>query len=219
MVVSSKVELNATAESEEVLMTTAQSGIGNEAAMQFESDERMDDASAWEDAEEALGTRIDESFLPDEIALQSTGTPPWRAAKSLLILREHINVRAPKRSKKSDGLIGDAAHCKGPGWTGKSDHCLNISDGKVRVVTAMDLTHDKANGCDCGSITEAIRQSRDSRVKYVIFDGRWFRSYDKGSVTAWTWTPYPGKNPHSGHLHISVLPDPQEYDRQDDWSI
>ena len=35
----------------------------------------------------------------------------WRAAKSLLKLRDQVNARFPGRKKDSDGTIGDAAHC------------------------------------------------------------------------------------------------------------
>ena len=67
----------------------------------------------------------------------------WRVAKSLLKLRDQINAHAPKRSKKSDGYIGDAAHA-----SRSSDHNPWVKDGKMGVVTAADFTHDPAGGFD-----------------------------------------------------------------------
>jgi hypothetical protein len=93
----------------------------------------------------------------------------WRAAKSLLKLRDQVNARFPGRNKDSDGTIGDTAHCGHAGAT--SDHCPSIHDGSVGVVTAIDITHDPAHGCDAGQLAEVIRVSHDPRVKYIISTG------------------------------------------------
>jgi endonuclease G len=140
--------------------------------------------------------------------------PAWRVAKSLLALRRQVDARAPRRSKASDGTIGDAAHA-----ARDSDHNPWVRDGAMGVVTAMDITHDPANGCDAGALAESILASRDARVKYVIFNRRIASSYATGGVAAWTWRPYSGTNPHSKHIHLSVLPEKAAFDSEAAWAI
>lgn len=129
----------------------------------------------------------------------------WRLAKSLDALLSRINTLAPKRSRKSDGTIGDAAHQK----AGTSDHLPNSAG----VVTAADITHDPANGCDAGILAESLRLSKDRRIKYVIFNKRIFSS----TVSPWEWRPYSGSNAHEKHVHVSVKS--TFADIRDDWKI
>lgn len=139
---------------------------------------------------------------------------PWRVARSLLRLREQVNRRAPRRNKASDGTIGDARHCQRT-----SDHNPWVRDGSVGVVTALDITHDRRGGCDANTIAEAIRASRDPRVKYIIWNRRIANSAAIGGTLPWVWRPYNGQNPHTSHVHISVKPDKGNYDSTADWSI
>lgn len=120
----------------------------------------------------------------------------WRVAKSLDTLLAQINEAAPNRSKISDGSIGDTAHSNRT-----SDHNPWCGPG---VVTARDFTHDPKNGADMAEIAEALRESKDRRIKYVIFQGRMFSSYATSSFPAWTWRPYSGINEHASHMHLSV---------------
>ena len=90
----------------------------------------------------------------------------WRVAKSLLHLREQINAKAPNRDKSNDGTIGDAAHA-----SRSSDHNPWVKDGSEGVVTAIDITNDPAHKVVSRDIAEAIRKSKDSRVKYLISAG------------------------------------------------
>lgn len=115
----------------------------------------------------------------------------YRLHPFLVKLRDQINARWPKRSKASDGWVGDLAH-KGR----KSDH----NPDEYGFVNAIDITNDPAGGCDGGALAEALRLSRDPRIKYVIFNKRIFNS----TVQPWIWRPYNGTNPHSKHVHISV---------------
>lgn len=126
----------------------------------------------------------------------------WRPARSLDALRDQINDIAPNRSKLSDGSIGDPAHC-GSGTSQSSDHCPRDIPGLgSAVVTARDITHDPAGGADMRDIAEAMRLSRDRRIKYVIFNRRIFSATND----PWTWRPYDGDNPHDRHMHVSVVP-------------
>lgn len=174
--------------------------------IQAEEDGRLHDAEAYT-----------ETY--DEAAFRKTlenvrGASSWRAAKSLLRLKAQVNAAFPKRSKSHDGMIGDSAHCPGP-----SDHCPNIVDNGVGVVTAFDITHDPAHGCDMHNITEAIRESTDERVKYVIWHGRMFSSYEHQGTPEWQWRSYSGSNPHKSHAHVSVLGQKSRYDDESDWDI
>ena len=131
----------------------------------------------------------------------------WRVAKCLETLRQQVNAKWPGRSKASDGLIGDAAHA-----SRKSDHNPWVKDGSMGVVTALDITHDPAHGCDAGKIAEAVKS--DPRVKYLIWNRRiWNPSISK------SWRAYSGANPHTKHVHISVKPDKAHYDSTALWPI
>lgn len=130
----------------------------------------------------------------------------WRLAKSLDVLRRQVDATAPQRKRTYDGTVGDRAHA-----ARKSDHNPN-DDG---VVTALDLTHDPAGGCDCTALAAALVQSRDPRIKYLIFRGRIVSS----AKQPWAWRPYTGANAHLSHLHISVDPDPALYDDAKPWRI
>ncbi len=132
----------------------------------------------------------------------------WRVAPSLLTLLGQVNGLAPQRSKKSDGTIGDAAHA-----TRASDHNPWVMDGGTGIVTAMDITHDPQGGCDANNLAEAIRQTRDPRVKYVI----WNRQIVSSTVSPWTWRAYAGSNPHTKHMHISVRPEKPSYASEENW--
>lgn len=118
----------------------------------------------------------------------------WRLAESLVVLRDQLNQLYPNRSKLSDGTIGDAAHA-----ASVSDHNPN-SDG---VVTAFDGTHDPAHGIDIAVLAETLRVHRDPRIKYVIANRRIFAGNDGPSP--WVWRNYTGTDPHTNHLHLSVL--------------
>lgn len=92
-------------------------------------------------------------------------------------------ARWPARDKSCDGIMGDAAH-----RARKSDH----NDGH-----AFDLTHDPEHGVDCDKIAAVIVQ--DKRIDYVIRSRRiWSREHPY-------WRTYTGSNPHTEHMHVSVL--------------
>ena len=138
----------------------------------------------------------------------------WRVAKALLALRRQVDARSPQRNKASDGAIGDAAHA-----TRDSDHNPWVRDGGMGVVTAMDITHDPAGGCDAGNLVKAIVASQDRRVKYVIWNRQIANAAAIGGSPAWTWRPYRGANPHDHHVHISVKAEKADYDDESAWQI
>lgn len=159
---------------------------------------------------EETETVIEKQVGANEVELETEVRRPWRVAKSLLILRRQVNRRAPNRSKASDGTIGDDRHRRRT-----SDHNAWIRDGSHDVVSAMDITHDPARGCSAEEIAEALRGSRDRRIKYVIWNRRIFSA----TISAWRWRRYTGENPHTKHIHISVNSNKTHYDSIDQWSI
>lgn len=122
--------------------------------------------------------------------------------RSLLVLRDQVNVIAPNRSKASDGLVGDENH-----ETTSGHYPHYVAGVGSEIVTAWDCTNDPAKGCDTWLLAETLRQHRDKRIRYVISNQKVFSSYASGSRAAWTWGPYSGSNPHTGHCHIQVLDD------------
>lgn len=124
----------------------------------------------------------------------------WRVAKSLLTLRDQVDDAWPNRNRASDGTIGDTDH-----QSRVSDHNPHCSAPSDPTVTAIDLTHDPKAGLDAGAITEALRESKDGRIKYVIYNYRIFSSYTSSTGRqAWQWGPYSGPNAHTLHFHLSV---------------
>lgn len=117
-----------------------------------------------------------------------------RITKSLDTLRSQVNKLAPKRSKISDGWLGDKKHSMR-----KSDHNPE-PDG---TVDALDITHDPANGVDIQKLCDAIIASKDRRVSYLICNGKIIAG--NGGPSPWKKRKYNGANKHTKHLHVSVL--------------
>ena len=134
----------------------------------------------------------------------------WRPAKSLVALKREIDGRWPNRDRRTDGFIGDAAHCANGGT---SDHCPNASD----VVRAFDVD---ADGIPASWLAEHIRRrgaQGDRRLAnggYVIFNRR-IASWSHG----WRWRDYHGDSPHTDHIHISVSQDASGYDAAGGWGV
>lgn len=125
------------------------------------------------------------------VATSGTG---WKLAPCLVALIEECDRLFPDRTRISDGSIGDQAHA-----SRTSDH--NPADGWV---CAVDVTDDKADGCDADLLAQHLVASRDPRVKYVIWNRTIAKSYASGGVPAWQPHPYTGVNAHEKHTHVSV---------------
>lgn len=139
-------------------------------------------------------------------AAKKAATKPSRSVGSLLQLLKQINQAAPKRSKASDGWVGDAKHA-----ARHSDHNAE-PDG---TVDARDFTHDPSGGADMRAINAAIIASRDPRVSYTIFEGK--ITSGKNGPSPWKPRTYKGSNRHDHHLHVSVLDENQ--DDKTPWKI
>jgi hypothetical protein len=140
----------------------------------------------------------------------------WRVAKSLGAtgtqgLLGEINARAPGRSKKSDGGIGDEKHS-----AAKSDHnpCACC-----RVVCARDFTHDPPHfDSHAFALWLATRcaEGTEPRVKYIISNSK-IASGMGQAFPAGRWRPYSGANKHAHHVHVSVRHGAQHYDSTAPW--
>lgn len=137
-----------------------------------------------------------------------------RWAHSLTKLKAQLDDSAPNRDTASDGWIGDADH-----QNRASDHNPWVPPPVGGIVTAGDFDHDPANGADMNDFTEALRRSRDPRIKYVIWNKRMFSSYPTSGYDAWEWRPYTGPNLHTIHAHVSVQPTAYLYDLSKPWDI
>lgn len=128
-----------------------------------------------------------------------------RPAKCLPVLYAQLDAAYPKRKHTLDYYKGDAAHA-----ARKSDH----NPDPRGIIHAYDVTHDPANGCDVQALADAIVESRDPRVSYMIHNRRIVNSH----VDPWVWRPYTTGDPHLGHLHVSALTGPLEDDTRP-WQI
>jgi hypothetical protein len=142
----------------------------------------------------------------------------WRPARSIQVLQAQLNAAYPGRSRSADGTIGDTRHQQG-----KSEHNPDDDvDGDGRgegsrvddIVRGVDVTNDPAHGCDTWRIAQALAASRDPRILYVISNRRICSSV----VSPWRWRDYSGSDPHTGHLHMSLVHDIRADDTRP-WAI
>jgi hypothetical protein len=102
----------------------------------------------------------------------------------------------PATSVSSWGSIADDAHST------SSDHYPHYYGalGSTAVVCARDFPHAPGLGLDGGVVTEHLRQVRDPRVQYIIFNRR-----ITGVNYGWQWHTYTGDDPHNTHFHVSSV--------------
>ena len=127
-----------------------------------------------------------------------------RLCKGGVRLRDQVDHRWPRRSKKSDGWIGDSAHqARGKA----SDHNPN----KAGIVHAIDITENMGkrgkwrNGKAARTLTNQLLEYAASglpgsnRLKYVVYENRIASGSYKRSF--WTWRS--GSWGHEAHIHVS----------------
>ena len=120
--------------------------------------------------------------------------PKPKLSKAAEQLRSEINLKYPKRDKRSDGWIGDKAHN-----ARKSDH----NPDKQGWVRAIDIDSDLLKGSSKESwlLAEQIKTialKGDKRLSYIIHQHR-----IASPIKNWAWRVYKGSNPHVSHIHIS----------------
>lgn len=135
----------------------------------------------------------------------------WRTANSIKTLHTQLRPLAPSAPATAFGTIGDTAHDP------TSDHAPHDFPGwDNNIVTAGDFP--KAGRLDPRIVLDAIRRSRDDRVKYGISNGQMFSSYAAHGYAPFTWRPYTGKDGHFTHGHLSVVGDARA-DNPRPWAI
>ena len=118
-----------------------------------------------------------------------------RLSKAAIQLREQIDDAFPDRDRTSDGWVGDTRHAARP-----SDHNPD-ANGWVRAIDVDRDLSGKAKPDIMPDLADQIRlagKSGESRIAYVIFDGR-----IASSRLNWRWRKYTGSNKHNHHCHIS----------------
>ena len=134
----------------------------------------------------------------------------WRLAGSLVTLRAEVDGYAPRRSRVSDGTLGDPAHASRP-----SRHNPN----RYQVVCALDLTHDPAGGCDIHAIARRLAADPHPELAYIISNAQVAKR-----ATGFHWEPYTGENAHRQHAHFAVGVGPDSdplppYDSTLSWGV
>ncbi len=145
--------------------------------------------------------------LTGTVAYADNVRRPWQTVPSLTQLLVQVDAVYPVRHA-ADGTAAGQGHFN---VNPKSDHTPDVN-GDVRAGDIGEVVED-----DAFTVAEAIRLSRDPRIKYVIHERRLFSSYDHTDGPPYTWRPYSGSNPHSSHVHISVLRSNQNDDST--WDI
>ncbi len=139
--------------------------------------------------------------------LFSRKTLSWHLAPSLAELRDEINATWPKRDKSSDGTLGDASHAARPSEHNPDRDSDSMPTG---AVSAMDITKDSAAQME--TIRKALIAS--PRTWYVIHAGKiWSRTNGFRAKT------YTGPNPHTKHLHVSLMQTKSAHDDVSPWGI
>ena len=116
-----------------------------------------------------------------------------KLSKAAEQLRKEVNLKYPKRDKRSDGWLGDSKH-----KLRKSDH----NPDKQGWVRAIDIDADLVKGSTKESwlLAEKLKSIaiKDKRISYIIHQGRIC-----SPRLGWKWRVYKGSNPHHTHIHIS----------------
>ncbi len=113
-------------------------------------------------------------------------------------LRKQIDKRWPRRDRRSDGWIGDAAH-----QARKSDH---NPDGRgwvhaIDIDADLDKDDPKAAQKLANQIVEYARSGLpgSDRIKYVVYNDRIASGTYKNSWWEWRGSGYG----HKHHIHVS----------------
>lgn len=119
-----------------------------------------------------------------------------KCAPALLTLRDQIDARWPSRSTASDGCCASSAHHQ---QNPSSDH----EPDAAGFAHAFDITNDATHGPNLDVLASLLMV--DHRIKYLIFQRRiWFPKGKPGGRPA-GWSAYTGPNPHTKHLHCSIV--------------
>jgi hypothetical protein len=124
-------------------------------------------------------------------------------------LVDEFNALAPKRSKASDGTVGDVAHSQSAsdhnydetGNTGGAEDSDALNEVHARDVTAAGpWPAGWSMERSVQLILARCRAGAEKRIRYIIYNRRiWRRS------AGWVQESYTGSNPHDKHAHFSFM--------------
>lgn len=139
---------------------------------------------------------------------EETPVANWFPAPSLIKLRDEVDAAFPGRSKKSDGLFGDAAHSSR--YSEHNPHTKDSTDVPIGAVTAIDITATD------NKIRDAVMKAahKEPRVWYYISEG-----YIYSRTHNWEKRKYTGSNPHNDHVHISLVQTKAAVNSKASWGI
>lgn len=123
----------------------------------------------------------------------------WFTPPSLNAYMDEIEDAWPEGNSKYDGTVASRGHDLANPRSDHRPHPYTDSPGIVRATDAFVTPIQGAR------LFTALIESRDSRLKYAIYDHQIVASYKTSHRAAWVPGPYDGYNAHVGHLHLSVL--------------
>ncbi len=117
----------------------------------------------------------------------------WHTAAPITKLGSQIETLRPG-TLPVDGTVASRGH----------DLANPSSDHKPQngIVRAIDFGGDRD---ELVAWSDSIRLSKDSRLKYMIYDGQICSSYWRDGIEPFTWRRYSGSSPHSHHVHLSSM--------------
>lgn len=137
----------------------------------------------------------------------------WHLAPSLVQLQKDLDAEFGA-DRPNDGTIGDQAHA-----ARSSEHNPDNDPDPMPhgAVSAIDVYTD-ANGktwitdAEFDKLLAVLK--KDARVWYVIHKGHiWSRTHN------WAKTAYTGTNPHTTHVHISLMQTKGAHDSTASWKL
>lgn len=113
----------------------------------------------------------------------------WFVDPGLAVLIRQVKEANPGMTVYT---IGDATHS-----SRESDHNPD-TDGSVDAADFM--IRDGFTTADAEKLFQQLLESRDSRIKYVIYNRRIFSR----TISPWNVRAYDGSDPHTKHVHVSI---------------
>jgi hypothetical protein len=138
----------------------------------------------------------------------------WHLAPSLRQLAKQVSADQPA-GQPGDGTVASQRHDQ---VSPNSDHRPSPHDEEDNAtVRAIDIgeTTDEVGR----RIVDAIVDSRDPRVRYIIYEGRSIWAELHNGYLPWEWQPYRGLAPHTGHFHLSIRRTAKAENDTTEWRI